>query len=140
MKSLKERLMKEYVNKETLAYMFWGGLTAFMTVVLYFVFANFTPLNVALSNTAANLIGIIAAYITQKKYVFDTQHLPPEESRKELIAFFAGRILVFILETILLVVLVDYLGYDKNISKIFTSFVTVIINYFVAKIAVFSKQ
>ncbi len=139
MKKIKEYFAKEIVNKETLAYMFWGGLTAFLTVVLYFVFVN-TVFGVVMSNTLSNLIGIAAAYYTQKKYVFDTKEKTPEESREELIKFFAGRIFTFIFETLLLVVLVAHLGFDKNISKIFTSFLTVIINYFVAKIAVFNEK
>lgn len=139
MKKLKDLFMKEIVNKETLAYMIWGGITAFLTVVLYFLFVNLTSMNVAVSNTVANIIGIICAYYTNKKYVFDTSDKSPEESKKELFRFFSGRIITFVFETILLVILVMYLGYDKNISKIFTSFVTVIINYFIAKIAVFNK-
>ncbi len=138
MKKIKEYFAKEIINKETLAYMFWGGLTAFLTVVLYFVFVN-TIFGVVASNTIANLIGIAASYYTQKRYVFDTTNKTPEESRKELVKFFAGRIFTYILETLLLVVLVVYFGLDKNYSKIFTSFVTVIINYFVAKIAVFNE-
>ncbi len=137
MKSFKNLFMSEIINKETLAYMIWGGLTAFSTVVLYFILVNLTTLNVAYSNTIANVIGIILAYYANKKYVFNTDDKSKEESRTEIIKFFSSRIFVFILETILLVIMVMYLGYNKNYSKIFTSFVTVIINYFVAKIIVF---
>lgn len=138
MKKIKDLFFNEVVNKETLAYMLWGGITAFMTVILYFVFANFTTMNVAMSNTVANVIGIMCAYYTNKKYVFDTSHKSKSEARKELTKFFSSRIGTFILETIMLVVIVDFLGFNKNYAKIFTSFVTVVLNYFVAKIAVFN--
>ncbi len=144
MDRIKEYFAKEIINKETLSYMIWGGFTAFMTVVLYFVFVNTifdtSAYGVVWSNTLANLIGIAAAYYTQKKYVFNTGDKSKEETRVEVIKFFASRIGTFILETILLYLLVEYLGFDKNISKIFTSFVTVILNYFVAKIAVFNSK
>lgn len=120
--------------------MFWGGLTAFTTVILYFVFANFTFLNVAQSNLIANVIGVILAYISNKKYVFATEHDTTSKKRREMISFFLSRVCTFLLETLLLVILVDRLGFDKNYSKIFTSFVTVILNYFVAKIAVFVEK
>lgn len=138
MKKIKDYLANEVINKETLAYIFWGGITAFSTVVLYFIFVNKADMNVGIANLIANLIGIIFAYYTQKKYVFSSSNKTREESKKELIKFFSGRIITFILETILLVILVDMFGFDKNITKIFTSFVTVIFNYFVAKIAVFN--
>ncbi len=144
MNKIKEYFAKEIINKETLAYMIWGGMTAFLTVVLYFVFVNTifdtSEYGVVWSNTLANLIGIAAAYYTQKKYVFNTGEKTEEESREEIIKFFVSRIGTFVLETILLYILVDFFGFDKNISKIFTSFVTVILNYFVAKIAVFNDK
>lgn len=151
MSNLKDKYETKYkgtvLNKETLAYMIWGGLTAFLTILLYFVFVNLDLLNipsvhsmsVARANTISNLIGISCAYFTNKKYVFHTKHDTKSEQRKEMYLFFISRITTFLLETILLIVIVDYFNLDKNMAKIFTSGVVVILNYFVAKIAVFSK-
>lgn len=136
----KENFLSGIANKETLAYMFWGGLTAFSTVLLYFVFVNYTPLNVMYSNTLANVIGVILAYFTNKKFVFGTHNETKKEQRDEMIIFFISRLCTFVFETVLLVFIVDKLGYDKNYSKIFTSFVVVIVNFFVAKAVVFVKK
>lgn len=136
----KENFLSGIVNKETLAYMFWGGLTAFSTVTLYFIFANYTPLNVMYSNTLANAIGVILAYFTNKKFVFGTHNETKKEQRMEMVVFFISRLSTFIFETILLVFIVDKLGFDKNYSKIFTSMVVVILNYFISKALVFVKK
>lgn len=148
---LKEKYEMKYkgtvFNKETLVYMIWGGLTAFLTVSLYFILVNLDllnipsihSLNVVQANTISNFIGIACAYVTNKKYVFHTEHESKSEQRKEMYLFFVSRISTFILETILLIIIVGYLDIDKNIAKIFTSLVIVILNYFIAKIAVFSK-
>jgi putative flippase GtrA len=54
--------------------------------------------------------------------------------------FIAGRVIVFFIETGLMVFLVDHMGYHNMISKSGVTVLVIILNYFISKFAVFRKK
>lgn len=133
-----KNLFKKVVNKETISYLFFGILTTVLAFSLYAVFILF-GFGVVLANTISTFIAILFAFVTNKIWVFKSLNLSPSAVVKEFIKFCIGRLAAFIIDTVLLVILVDILQYDPFLSKAFTSIVVVIINYFASKKIVFNK-
>ena len=95
MKMIKKLFIK---YKELITYVFFGGLT---TVVNLIVFKLFGMLlgdeRYLISNAIAWVVAVIFAFITNKLWVFESKSLSGKVLLKEIPSFFAARVLSFII-------------------------------------------
>jgi len=124
---------------ETLRYVIAG---AFTTLINFSVFALMTKkMNIAvtLSNVTAITLSIIAAYVSNKLYVFRQRR----DNRRDLILefskFVGSRFFTMGLEVGAVAFLVGVLGQKPLISKIEAQVIVVITNFFISKALVFTK-
>ena len=97
-------------------------------------------LHVAVSNTISTVAAVALAYFLNKIFVFRSTSWETAVLAKEVFTFLSGRLATYIMETVLLVLLVDMAGFPGFICKMFTSVLVVIGNYLVSKKAVFTDQ
>ena len=137
-KRLLEAILKRPLANEIFFYLIFGVLT---TVIGFGTYALFLYLNlsVALSNTLSHILAILFAYVTNKIWVFKALDFTPGAIVKEFIKFASGRFASYVVDTVLLIVLVDWLLYDALWSKVFTSVIVVILNYVFSKAIAFRK-
>jgi len=130
--------MKKFLNRETVSYLVVGICTTVVGLAVFALAVHF-GMGVAVSNTASHALATLFAYITNKVFVFRSRSWNPRLLGKEFVKFIGARLFTYIGETALLVVLVDIIGLDAMIMKMFTMGLVVLGNYFFSKFFVFKK-
>ena len=132
-------MLKKFINKEIIFYVFFGVLTTVVAFSLYAVFIFF-DFGVVWANTLSTFAAILFSYIVNKIWVFKTLNFSIKIIAKELFKFCIGRFFVYVLETSLLVILVDVISFNPILSKAFTAVIVVILNYVTSKKIVFISK
>lgn len=130
-------VLKKILNKETVLYLIFGILTTIVNIVSFFLFNKL--FNYKLSNIIAFILAIVFAYITNKKYVFESKKEEKTEIIKEFIFFIGSRLFTFVLDMLLMVLFIEVLFIDVLISKIIVNIIVIILNYILSKKLVFKK-
>ena len=130
--------------EEIISYLIFGFLTTVVSVVTYYIFANFlfqekTDITVQISNVLSWICAVIFAYITNRKYVFKSKSVG-KDKLKEIFGFFIARVSSLVIDMTMMFVLFSVMHIDDTISKIIVQFVVVIVNYVFSKLFVFKKN
>jgi len=126
------KLVNKFINYETISYIIFGGLTTLLSIVVFWLCEQ-AYMSVALSNTISTIAAVIFAYFVNKIYVFRATNWRLLHIVRELSLFISGRFATYIMETLLLVVLVNLLGLDAFLCKLFTTALVIIVNYLLSK-------
>lgn len=134
--------IRELIQKhwDILSYLFFGGLTTVVNYLVYFPLYNWLQLSATVSNAVAWVFAVAFAYLTNKPFVFKSFDWSAKTVIPELTKFVGCRIGSGAVETVLLLLCVDWLKWDGNLMKILTSILVVIINYIASKLLVFRKK
>ena len=130
-------ILRKVLNKETFLYLIFGILTTIINIVSFFLFNKL--FDYKLSNIIAFILAIIFAYITNKKYVFESKKEEKIEIIKEFIFFIGSRLFTFIIDMLLMILFIEGLFMNVLISKIIVNVVVIILNYILSKKLVFKK-
>ena len=130
-------LLEKY--RELLSYLFFGVLTTAVNFIVYLPVYNILGLSASVSNMIAWVVAVVFAYFVNKIYVFRSLDWSRKTVIPELTKFVAARVLSGVLETGILLVTVDILGWNGNIWKFVTQVLVVISNYIFSKLIVFRK-
>lgn len=136
MKKIMELVKKHW---DIVSYLFFGVLTTAVNYVVYLPCYNVLGLSAAVSNAIAWVVAVAFAYLTNKPWVFKSHDWSMKTVLPELAKFVVCRIGSGALETGILLVCVDWLGWDGNVMKLITSVLVVILNYVGSKLLVFKK-
>ena len=120
--------------REISLYSVFGGITTFISILSYKLFLVI-GLHYLIATTLSATLAVLFAYITNRIYVFRSNGNILAES----IRFLTGRIGVFIIETILLIILVSWVKFDEFYSKIIVTIIVVLLNYIYSKFFVFTE-
>lgn len=133
--------MKNLIEKywDILSYLIFGVLTTVVNYVVYLPCYNLMGLSAAVSNVIAWVVAVAFAYLTNKPFVFHSHDWSLKTVLPELTKFVACRIGSGAMETVLLLICVDFLGWDGNVVKLVTSVLVVVLNYIGSKLLVFKK-
>lgn len=136
MKKLRNLVEK---NWEMIVYLFFGVLTTAVNYLIYLPCYNWWGLSSSVSNMIAWVGAVAFAYLTNKPFVFRSHDWSAKTVLPELAKFVACRVGSGVIETGILLVTVDWLGWNGNILKVATSIFVVIFNYVTSKLLVFTK-
>ena len=125
---------------DILVYLVFGVLTTVVNYLIYLPCYNLLGLSSSVSNVMAWAVAVAFAYVTNKPFVFHSHDWSGETVIPELSKFICTRLGSGGLETLILLVTVDWLGMNGNLWKIVTSVLVVIINYLGSKLLVFRKK
>ena len=134
-------LYKKY--KEIINYLIIGVLTTVVSLVTFYIvrilfLTNDTQLDIQISNIISWLFAVLFAFITNKKYVFESKK-KGKENLAEMIKFYLSRISTLLIDMGVMWLLTAPLNINDKISKILVQFIIVILNYVLSKIFVFKK-
>lgn len=131
--------MKEIIqkNKEIIMYLIFGVLTTVVNIVVYYLFSNIIHMNYLFSNAMAWFLSVLFAYITNRKYVFNSNS---EQIFKEALSFFSSRLATGLLDMFLMWFLVNFNLLNDVLSKIVVNVIVVILNYILSKLIVFKNK
>jgi Predicted membrane protein len=127
-------------HREIIAYIIFGGLTTLVNFIFYYTLVNPLHVHYLAAQVIAWIAAVLFAYFVNKRYVFDSKSTEKKTVAVEIISFFAVRVLSFLVESAILILLTDILLISENISKIPASVITVILNYLTGKFIVFRKN
>ena len=127
-------LLSRFFNYEFIAYLVVGVLTTAVNYVVFWICSG--PLGIpskALCNVIAFIIAVTFAYIANKIFVFDSPSWKISVIWKEFIAFVGTRALAGAIETFIIWITCDILGWNEILMKVLTSIFVVIVNYFTSR-------
>ena len=126
--------------KEILLYLFFGGITTVVNYGVYALCGHVFHFDVVVSNIIAWILAVIVAFVTNKRWVFESKSWKSNIVWREFGEFVAARLSTLVIETVLLWIFVDKLHVNDLIMKIITNVIVVILNYVFSKFIIFKKK
>lgn len=127
--------------KEIINYLIFGVLSTVVNFASYFIFAKLFHIDEVVSSGLSWFCAVLFAYITNKIFVFESKTKTVKEFIKEMISFFACRVLSGILCDVgTFALMVKVLNINDIIAKIVTQIMVVILNYVLSKLVIFKKK
>lgn len=136
MSKIKELYLK---YKEVINYLFFGGCTFLVSIISFYLFNKVLAFNEHIANVISWILAVSFAYVTNKKYVFESKTEDKKDLLKEIGSFVSARLLTLVMEEIILVVGVNLLHIDSMIVKIVAQVIVIVSNYFLSKLFIFKK-
>ena len=134
---IRKFLQKYY---DILVYLVFGVLTTVVNYLVYLPCYNLLGLPAVVSNVIAWVVAVAFAYVTNKPFVFRSHDWSAKTVIPELSKFVGTRVASGGLESAIIWVTVDVLGWNGNIWKLATSILVVVLNYVGSKLLVFRKK
>ena len=135
-------IYKKY--QEIINYLIVGVLTTLVSIFTYFILSLILDINNNILFIFANIISwicaVVFAYITNKRFVFNSATFNRKEEIKLFSMFVSSRITTFLLELIFMFLTVKVLLLNDKISKVIAQIIVIILNYIISKIFVFKKK
>lgn len=123
------------LSKEIVLYLIFGIATTIINIVMFNMLRRI-DFNILISNTIAWFISVLFAYMTNKRYVFESKN----EDKSEIFLFFSSRFFSLIVDNICILLLIKVLLINEFYSKIFVNVIVIIINYLLSKLVVFKEK
>lgn len=126
--------MKKLQHSQFFRYVLTGGMTTGINYVI-FLFLTTCSCNYLIANSLAWIGAVIFAFFANRHVVFRSDG----NWRQEFYKFFSVRFLTLVLENLLLVMTVEWMGMAEPFAKITVSVVTVTLNFIACKYSIFHK-
>lgn len=137
-----EKIMGIYKKyKEVINYLIVGGLTTVLSLGTYYIcvytFLNpENPLELQIANIIAWIVGVVFAYFTNRKFVFESKE---KNKIKESAKFVGSRLTTLVLDMLIMWLGVTILCFNDKIMKIISQILVIVGNYVISKFFVFKK-
>lgn len=150
-----EKIKQLYVKyKRVILYLIFGVLTTLVNWVCYTVLVHFIDIdgnvvnavsvNAIIVNAICWLAAVLFAYVTNRKYVFESKAVGFKKIFQEFVKFILARVATGLIETFGFSLFYDIfglkasiLGIDGAASKVIISVIVIILNYIFSKLLVF---
>ena len=134
------KLLNKY--REVIMYLVFGVLTTLVSVVtriilFHTVFCADNALDVQLATIISNAVGIVFAYFTNRKYVFQSTN---KNKVKEAISFVGGRLSTLLMDMLIMFIGVTLLSGNETLITLISQVIVIIANYLISKLFVFRKR
>lgn len=131
-------LYKKY--KKFILYIVFGVLTTLINLASYFIFSKVFKFGTVFSTCVAWLFAVLFAFVTNRKWVFDSKNNKFLSKFNELIKFLACRILTGILDVLIMYIFVDIFKLNDIFMKLLSNVIVIIANYFASKYLIFTNS
>lgn len=131
-------LYKKY--EELILYIFFGGLTTLVNIVIFWVFADILKIHYLAANFIAWFGAVFFAYFTNSRFVFKSKKRGFKAVLHEICMFFVGRILSGAGDMVIMFICVDIFHLSNLVGKIASQIFVVIFNYIFSKLIIFKNK
>ena len=135
-----KRLLQILKKREIILYILFGILTTAVNWAVCLPLHYKFGLSAAISNDIAWVAAVLFAYFTNKIFVFKNNDWKPKTLGVEMLKFFGARFLTGRLETGILYLTVDHLGFNVLLWKALTAVIVIVLNYIFSKLMIFRKK
>ncbi len=117
-------------HRTLVLYVIFGALTTAVNMICFFLFKNVFHVSTGLSNVTAWFLSVLFAFVTNKYIVFNDKS---KGKVKQLAEFFGARIFSGALDTVIIVIFIDYLLFPELLIKLLSNILVIIINYIASR-------
>ena len=133
-----KKIYEEY--KSLILYIFFGVCTTFVNIVSFWLMVHMFNFRAVSGSIVAWIASVIFAYITNRRWVFQSKARGTKNIFREVYSFFACRLATGVLDCFVMFLFVDIFGLDDVIIKILSNIVVVVLNYIASKIFIFKNS
>ena len=126
--------------KEMLLYLFFGGLSFIVSIATYACFNVGMGINELIANILSWIITVMFAFLTNRVWVFQAPTHTITEFLRQMLSFFGGRVVTLVIEEIILLVFITWLGFNSMVVKVIAQVIVIVLNYVISKFFVFSEK
>lgn len=131
-------IYKKY--KRIIHYLFFGVCTTLVNVIVYYVLSHCFGVSIIPGTISAWFAAVLFAYLTNRKWVFDSSAQKTGEIIREVFSFFSCRLFTGLVDIACMWIFVDWIGFDDVIIKLADNLIVIILNYIASKVFVFRKR
>ena len=130
-------LLSKY--KSLIMYAIFGLLTTVVNILTYQLCYSVLKIPNVISTVIAWILAVGVAFVTNKKWVFDSPSFDRKTLAREIPRFISARLLTGVLDVIIMYVSVDILKWNATLWKIIDNVIVIVVNYVASKLVVFMK-
>lgn len=128
-------------HREIIAYVICGGATTLVSLVTYYLFAEFifnvnNAFELQVTNVLSWIISVAFAFVTNRIFVFQSKASP----KKEFFKFYIARIGTLLIDMLLMYLFVTLASFDDMVVKTIVQIVVIVLNYVFGKMLVFKGE
>lgn len=131
---LKDMLIK---YRSFILYAFFGMCTTLVNVIVYYICSYILNLSTIISTSISWFLAVLFAYVTNRKWVFESHVSNTKEVTKEITSFFSCRLLTGLLDIGIMYICVDILNWNDMIIKMTSNILVIVLNYVASKLIIF---
>ena len=125
--------------QEIICYGIFGMITVLINLALYQLFLTL-QFHYVLSSIVSYFIASLISYYFNLFFVFHSPHLPLSKEWVRLMQYFSVRIGSLVIDTLLLIILVELCHMHEFYSKLFVSIVVILLTYVMNRIIMKRKE
>lgn len=126
-------------NNQMARYIFFGGCTTAVNVILFYLLREVMTLPLFLSNFTSISMAILFAFIVNKRLVFESSDRKAGNIAREFLLFISMRLVSMVVEIAGVWFAVAVLLFSDIAGKLMLQAVVIAINFFFSKYIVFRK-
>lgn len=125
------------ISREVFFYLVFGVLTTVVNIISFAILSRMFGIGTVVSNVIAWFLSVLFAYVTNRRWVFLSTG---GNVFREMLVFFSGRLCTGVLDTLVMFITVDLLGWNDLMMKIISNIIVIILNYIISKFFVFKGE
>ena len=125
---------------EPITYLFFGGLTTVVNIVVYLIFREGIGLYYQTANVISWIASVLFTYFTNKLCVFEAKTETQQESWAAFGKFIFFRVLSLGLDMLCMYLFISILATGDLVAKLVTQVVVVLANYVFSKFLIFNTK
>ena len=125
--------------RSQILYLFFGVLTTVINIVVY-ALLRMTDMPVQVSYWLAWFITVLVAYLTNRKWVFNSQASTPREYFDEIVKFYVARLATGLIGSGIMIVGVNWLHQNDMLWNIIQNVFVIVTNYVLSKLVIFRAK
>ncbi|MBJ7694910.1 hypothetical protein C6P08_07450 [Weissella confusa] len=125
--------------RSQILYLFFGVLTTVVNIVVY-ALLRMTDMPVQVSYWLAWFITVLVAYLTNRKWVFNSQASTPRECFDEIVKFYVARLATGVIGSGIMWIGVSWLHQNDMLWNIIQNVFVIVSNYVLSKLVIFKAK
>ena len=122
-----------------IVYGIFGILTTVVNIAVYHVCYEMVGISNLISTIIAWFLAVAFAFVTNKLFVFESKSWEKDIALPELAKFVSCRVGTGVFEVGFMLIFVDILHFDGTLTKLFTNFIVIVLNFILSKLVIFRK-
>ena len=134
-----QEVCETLIANEKMRYLFFGGLTTVLSIVVYWVAAKAIGIGYIPASVISWVLAVAFAFVTNKTFVFNSKSVESATLLREVALFVAARLLSLAFDLGWMVFAVEMIKMDDFIAKIISNVIVIVLNYIFSKLLIFRK-